>query len=66
MSQGTQQAQQLLRWFDPELNLAIREEFPGGFVREMKNIKLAPQDASLFEVPAGYKKIALPQGGQRR
>ncbi|MES9936902.1 MAG: hypothetical protein ABW153_10690 [Sedimenticola sp.] len=65
-SQGKQPAQRSYRWFDPELNLAVREEFPGGFVREMKNIRVAPQDPSLFTLPAGYKKITPQQGRPAR
>jgi len=56
-SQGDKAPQRSYRWYDPELNLVTREEFPGGFVREMKNIRVAPQDPALFQVPAGYKKI---------
>jgi len=60
-SQGDKAPQRSYRWYDPELNLVTREEFPGGFVREMKNIRVAPQDPALFQVPAGYKKIT-PKG----
>jgi len=49
--------QQSTRWFDLQLNLAIREEYPGGYVREMSNIEVGPQKAKLFSVPAGYKKL---------
>jgi hypothetical protein len=45
------------QWYDPELKIAIREEMQGGFVRELKNIKLGKQDAKLFEVPGGYKRV---------
>ncbi|MES9965000.1 MAG: DUF4412 domain-containing protein [Candidatus Sedimenticola sp. 20ELBAFRAG] len=62
VANGNQPAQRTYRWFDPELNLAVREEFPGGFVREMKNINVAPQDPGLFTLPAGYKKITPQQG----
>jgi hypothetical protein len=31
---------------------------------EMTNIKEGPQDASLFEVPAGYQKVEMG-GGMR-
>lgn len=61
-SQGNQPAQRSYRWFDPELNLAVREEFPGGYVREMRNIRVAPQDPGLFTQPSGYKKITPQQG----
>jgi hypothetical protein len=52
-----------LQWYDPELKLALREEFPGGYVTEIKNIRIGPQADELFVVPAGYTKKALPQGG---
>ena len=44
-------------WYDPELKLALREEMPGGGVREVRNVKIGPQDPKLFTIPAGYKKI---------
>jgi hypothetical protein len=47
-------------WFDPTLKLAVREEFPGGFVREMVNIRVGPQPDDLFIIPAGYKRISIP------
>jgi len=31
----------------------------GSWSKEYQNVKLGPQDASLFEVPAGYQKIDL-------
>ena len=45
------------QWYDPELKIAIREELPGGFVRELRNIKIAKQKPSLFNVPGDYKKV---------
>ena len=54
-------SQRSYRWYDPELNLVIKEEYPGGFVREMRNIRIAPQDPTLFQVPAGYKKFTPQQ-----
>lgn len=58
-----------LQWHDVELKIAIREELPGGYVRELKDIKLGEQPASLFEIPTGYKQIEMPlppQGGTAR
>ena len=52
-----QPLQTMTQWFDPQLSLAIREEFPGGMVREMRNIRVGTQDPSLFTVPSGYQKI---------
>lgn len=52
-----------LQWYDPELELAIREEFPGGFVSELKGIRVGDQPDSLFTVPAGYQRITMPVPG---
>lgn len=48
------------QWHDPELHIAIREELPGGYVRELKNIRLEPVPRRLFEIPAGYRRIPAP------
>ena len=49
-----------LQWHDVQLKIAIREELPGGYVRELKDIKLGKQPDALFEIPAGYKQIEMP------
>jgi hypothetical protein len=49
------------QWFDPELNMNIREEQPGGFVSELRNIRIGKQPADLFTVPPGYKMTSMPQ-----
>lgn len=49
-------------WFDPELDLTVRREFPGGMVSELKNIRVGEQPDELFSIPAGYERMALPQG----
>jgi hypothetical protein len=51
------------QWFDPELNMNIREEQPGGFVNELRNIRIGTQPADLFVVPPEYKMMSIPQGG---
>jgi hypothetical protein len=51
------------QWFDPELNMNIREEQPGGFVSELRNIRIGKQPVDLFIVPPGYKLMDIPQGG---
>jgi hypothetical protein len=53
------------QWYDPALQMIISEEQPGGFKRDLVNIKQQPQPASLFSVPAGYKEASMPQGGGR-
>ena len=54
------QSKQSLQWFDPALKIAIREELPGGYVRELKNIKVAKQPQDLFTIPAGYQRMEAP------
>ena len=51
---------QSLQWYDPELKQVIREEHPGGYVRELRDIKQATQPANLFMVPKGYSRQAPP------
>lgn len=58
MTQTNQPAQRSVRWFDPELNLAIKEVNPGGYVRELRNIVVGAQDPMLFSLPNSFKKIA--------
>lgn len=50
------QSMQSQQWYDPQLKMVIREVIPGGYVRELKNIKVSAQDKKLFQVPADYKK----------
>ena len=54
---------QTYQWFDPELKLSVRQEFPGGFVSELKNVSVGTQPDHLFTIPAGYERIT-PQGMQ--
>jgi hypothetical protein len=52
------------QWFDPELNMNIREEQPGGFISELRNIRIGKQPADLFVVPPGFKVMSTPQGNE--
>jgi hypothetical protein len=65
MTAPNQQPTQTFQWYDPELKLAVREEFPGGYVSELKNVRVGPQPDDLFTVPAGYNRMTMPQGGQQ-
>lgn len=47
------------QWYDPKLKMVIREELSGGFVRELRNIKIAKQNKKLFIIPSGYKKESM-------
>lgn len=48
------------QWYDPQLKLAIRDEMDGGYIRELRNVKVAPQPPSLFTIPSGYRKTTPP------
>ena len=50
-----------LQWYDPKLKMVIREELPGGFIRELRNIKVAKQNKKLFKIPTDYKKEVMPE-----
>ncbi len=53
-----------LQWYDPRLNTAIRQEMPGGYLRELTNIREGEQPAHLFTTPSDYKKVdTLPGFG---
>ncbi len=56
------------QWYDPELHITIREEVPGGYIRELRDIRVGPQPESLFTIPAGWRRVEMPQGqgGMRR
>ena len=55
------------QWYDPKLKMVIREALPGGYVRELRNIKVAKQSKKLFKIPSDYKKEAMPaMANQRR
>ncbi|OOZ40781.1 hypothetical protein BOW53_06595 [Solemya pervernicosa gill symbiont] len=49
------------QWFDLELKISIREEMEGGYIRELRDIKVGPQPVELFEIPAGFTKITKPK-----
>jgi hypothetical protein len=50
------------QWYDPVINMNIREESANGYFRELRNIKQGKQPDSLFKVPAGYKEVTMPVG----
>lgn len=60
MSQGDQKLRSVV-WVDRGLGMPVREELPGGYVRELRDIQEGPQDPSLFEVPNDYERIELPK-----
>jgi hypothetical protein len=62
----TQQGQTMrsLVWIDPRLRTPVRQEFPGGYVSELRDIQEGPQPPGLFKVPDGYTKIDMPAPSQ--
>jgi hypothetical protein len=62
MKRPDEESMKSTQWYDPELNIAIREELPGGFFRELRDIRVGAQPAQLFTLPAGYKLSTAPQG----
>jgi hypothetical protein len=45
------------QWYDPALKIAIKEELPGGYIRELKNIVVSRQSDNLFSVPDDFVKM---------
>ncbi len=48
-------------WYDKELKIVIREELPDGYVRELRDIHVGPQDPALFTIPPDYQQVAASQ-----
>ncbi len=56
--------------YDPDLGIAVMQNFPNGVSRSLNNIKVKKVDDALFAVPERYKKIDVPKprspfGGSR-
>jgi len=45
------------QWYDTKLKIAIKEELPNGFSRELTNVKVGKQKDKLFKLPAGYMQV---------
>ena len=54
------QTTQSYQWYDPELQLTVREELAGGYYRELRNIKVGVQPETLFTVPDDFRRIPAP------
>lgn len=57
-SRGPQGEVRVTQWYDPQLNIAIRQQMDNGQVRELRNIRLGPQPPALFTLPDGYVPAA--------
>jgi len=49
------------QWYDPVIEMNIREKGDNGYFRELRNIRPGKQPDSLFRVPAGYSEIEMPE-----
>jgi outer membrane lipoprotein-sorting protein len=47
-------------WIDQKLSFPIKSQSANGEIWQLTNIKEGKPDASLFEVPAGYRKMDIP------
>lgn len=51
----------VLQWIDPKTKIPLKTASEDGrWVTEYKNLVVGPQPEGLFNVPAGYKKFAMP------
>ena len=46
--------------------MVIREDISGGYVRELRNIKIAKQNKNIFKIPSDYKKEGMPAMANQR
>ncbi|MDH5446565.1 MAG: hypothetical protein OEY52_13515 [Gammaproteobacteria bacterium] len=60
MTRGDGKRMSSKQWYDTQLKMMIREELPGGYVRELRNIKVSKQAKKLFEIPNGYQRRPAP------
>jgi hypothetical protein len=42
-------------WVDPEVNFVVKWQTKSGEIGELRNIKVAPQADSLFQLPSGFR-----------
>ena len=55
--------EQVYQWWATDINFGIKTAaIDGSWIQEYKNVKIEPQPNSLFELPAGYKKLQMPGG----
>jgi outer membrane lipoprotein-sorting protein len=60
----TEKTERMYQWIATDINFPVRvAAVDGSWVVDYKNIKMSSQADSLFEVPAGYQKVAMPGSG---
>jgi len=54
--------EQVYQWWATDINFPVKTAaVDGTWTQEFRNVKMASQPDSLFEVPAGYQKMQMPQ-----
>ncbi|MDD2671099.1 MAG: hypothetical protein PHG91_08560 [Syntrophales bacterium] len=54
-------AVQIYQWWATDVNLPVRTAAAdGSWVMEYRDVRLGSQPDSLFEIPSGYKRVAVP------
>jgi hypothetical protein len=60
--QANDKKNQVFQWLATDIKFPVRTAaIDNSWVQEFRNIKIGPQPDSLFEVPAGYQKMQMPQ-----
>jgi hypothetical protein len=53
---------QVFQWMATDINFPLKAAaVDGSWTQEFKNVKMGPQPESLFDLPAGYQKMQMPQ-----
>lgn len=52
-------------WVDPEVNFVVKWQTKSDETGELRNIKVAPQVDSLFDIPSGYHNAVPQPEGQK-
>lgn len=53
---------QVYQWLATDINMPVKTSaIDGSWSHELRNIKIGTQPDSLFEIPAGYQKMQMPQ-----
>jgi hypothetical protein len=63
-----QKKEQVYQWWATDIDFPVKTAaVDGSWTQEFRNVRLGAQPNSLFEVPAGYQKMQMPQipGGMR-
>ena len=45
------------QWYDPELDIVVRQQADDGAIDELRNIKLETVSAEMFAIPEGYRTV---------